>query len=68
MNESINPLFITGIVSFSGKPYTQSMQKPSATCTTVFPGPGWRVPPAFKRIFAFWTSQVTLAIYLLLAF
>lgn len=30
MNESINPLFIAGIVSFPGKPYTQSMQKPSA--------------------------------------
>lgn len=27
MNESINPLFIAGIVSFPGKPY---MQKPSS--------------------------------------
>lgn len=66
MNESINPLFTAGIVSFPGKPYTQSTQKPTAA--PLFPGPGGRVPPAFERVSAFWMSRVTLAVSLLFAF
>lgn len=67
MNESINPLFIAGIVSFPGKPYTRSMQKPSAAprCSLaqeggcllllnvflLFERPGWPWPSTCRLLF-----------------
>lgn len=58
MNESINPLFIAGIVSFLRKPYTQSTQKPrAAPRCALAPAQEQRMPLAFEHIFAFQISQ-----------